>query len=386
MSKSIKVRDLTLCDEDEPLSLTRLPAEDVERLLPLYRDAHFHILELWRGILTDRETEREVAEAAWQRLHACDRELRGVSMLGVLSHVGVMLGDGSRPTMILDEKCRRAFASGLDLIRFSCDDNDPELLRRTTRKVCELGGLPDVAIRYMVDAETETVVEEEPKRGFLARLFPHSEPDHKEETKIFTDEYFVGCALDMERNGAGIITIADPEGLLTPSRLFSLMPKLKIALKVPVDIYVASVKPGVALASVLMAIIKGVDIIDTSIWGFGGAVGGPAIELVSIFCQKLDIELDIDMKAVGKVRAAMAETATTLVSADPMEKKNDSEEPCRIWTDGFSELYQAMPREIDLEFDRAIEAAGVNDEPALVDACRKIEAYFGFGCPDTANR
>jgi pyruvate carboxylase subunit B len=41
-----------------------------------------------------------------------------------------------------------------------------------------------------------------------------------------------------------------------------------------------------------------------------------------------------------------------------------------------------MPAEIDAEFDKAIAAANENREEDLLDACHKIEAYFGFPKPN----
>ena len=41
-----------------------------------------------------------------------------------------------------------------------------------------------------------------------------------------------------------------------------------------------------------------------------------------------------------------------------------------------------MPAEIDAEFDRAIAAAKQNKEEELLDACHKIEAYFGLPKPN----
>lgn len=41
-----------------------------------------------------------------------------------------------------------------------------------------------------------------------------------------------------------------------------------------------------------------------------------------------------------------------------------------------------MPAEIDAEFDRAIKCATENNEAELLDACHKIEAYFGFPKPN----
>ncbi|MDE6290753.1 MAG: carboxylase, partial [Muribaculaceae bacterium] len=52
------------------------------------------------------------------------------------------------------------------------------------------------------------------------------------------------------------------------------------------------------------------------------------------------------------------------------------------WPKDFDEAYAAMPAEINAEFDRAIEAATNNREEELLDACHKIEAYFGFPKPN----
>ena len=73
-------------------------------------------------------------------------------------------------------------------------------------------------------------------------------------------------------------------GLVNPSRIASLMPKLKQSLKVPVDFH-THCTPGYGLASSLMAVIHGVDILDTNIWYFGGGSAAPAIELLYIFCN-----------------------------------------------------------------------------------------------------
>ncbi len=378
MPKAIKVRDLTLCDAREPFSLVKLSMEGLQKILPLYRDAHYYVLEMWREEVAG-DTGRTVGEEALERMRACDRELRGVSMLGVSSLVRTMLGDGTHPTMDLDEACRIAFENGLDLIRFADNDNDPELLKRTIRKVSELGGVPDAAICYLEDEEVEVVEEVETKKGFFARWFSKPEPKVEVPQKKYTDDYFVRLALELEKSGAKVITLADRSGILTPSRIFSLMPKLKIALKTPVDIYLPVTAQGVTLGSAVMSIIKGVDIIDTSIWGFGGIAGGPAIELVSIFCKKLGVQLDVDMKAVAEIRKAMAEIGERMEEAEATPDTNGYKpERKRIWSDEFEQLYDKMPREIDMEFERALSAAGINDEASLISSCRQIEAYFGF--------
>lgn len=210
------------------------------------------------------------------------------------------------------------------------------------------------------------------EKGFFARLFGGGDDEPETPELIFTDEYFVEKAKEMERIGAQMITLKDMAGLVNPSRIFSLMPKLKQALKVPVDFH-THCTPGYGLASVLTAIIKGVDIVDTNIWWFGGGSAAPAIELVWVFCQKLGIELEVNMDAVAKIRKGLVEARQSLAAFDLNKDK---------WPKDFDEAYAAMPAEIDAEFDKAIKAATENREQDLLDACHKIEAYFGFPKPN----
>lgn len=103
----------------------------------------------------------------------------------------------------------------------------------------------------------------------------------------------------MEALGAKIITLKDMAGLVSPSKAASIISALKRELKVPVDFH-THCTPGYGLASSVMAMIHGVDILDTNIWWFGGGTAAPAIELIYIFAQRLGIEVEVNMEAVGK--------------------------------------------------------------------------------------
>ena len=105
----------------------------------------------------------------------------------------------------------------------------------------------------------------------------------------------------MERLGAKIITLKDMAGLVNPSRAASIIGKLKQAVNVPVDFH-THCTPGYGLASSVMAIINGVDILDTNIWYFGEGSAAPALELVYVFCKKLGIEVEVNMEKVGEIR------------------------------------------------------------------------------------
>jgi len=112
---------------------------------------------------------------------------------------------------------------------------------------------------------------------------------------IFTIDYFVQKAKLMEQLGAGIITVKDMAGLILPSVAGKLVSALKSNLNVPVDFH-THCTPGYGLASVLMAIINDVDIVDTNIMNFSGGSAAPAVEIVQIFADKLGIETGLKSK------------------------------------------------------------------------------------------
>lgn len=369
MAKVLKIRDLTLRDGQQSLFATRMKQENIDKLLPLYREAKFYIMEVWGGAVPDSGM-RYLGESPWDRLRACSKEMKGISLLSALSRGRNLFGYVPYPDYVLEGFYKKAIENGLNVMRIFDALNDINNIKESVRMINDLGGISDTAVCYTVDPQ-DAPAEAPQKKGFFAKLFGGSKEVAVPE-KIFTDEYFVNKAREMESLGAKMVTLKDMAGLVNPSRIFSLMPKLKQALKVDVDFH-THCTPGYGLASVLTAIIKGVDIVDTNIWWFGGGSAAPAIELVWIFCQKLGIEMDVNMEAVAKIRAELREARKALADFDINKDK---------WPNDFDEYYKNMPKEIDAEFDRAIQAATENREEDLLDACHKIEAYFGFPKPN----
>ncbi len=348
MVKKLKIRDLTLRDGQQSLFATRMKQENVDKLLPLYRDAKFYIMEVWGGAVPD-SVMRYLGESPWNRLRECSKAMKGISLLSALSRGRNLFGYVPYPDSVLEGFYKKAIENGLNVMRIFDALNDINNIKGSIRMINELGGIADTAVCYTVD--------------------PKGTPEAE---KIFTDEYFVEKAKEMEALGAKMVTLKDMAGLVSPSRIYSLMPKLKKALKVPVDFH-THCTPGYGLAAVLTAIIQGVDIVDTNIWWFGGGSAAPSIELIDIFCRKLGVEVDADMEAVARIRHELKDARKALADFDLNKDK---------WPRDFDEAYKEMPAEIESEFDRAIEAAKANKEEELLDACHKIEAYFGFPKPN----
>ena len=362
--KKLRFRDLTLRDGQQSLFATRLSQNVIDGLLPLYEHAGFYIMECWGGAVPD-SVMRYLDESPWERLRKFSAAMKGKSLLSALSRGRNLFGYVPYPDSVLKGFYKEAIANGLNVMRIFDALNDIDNVKESIKLINELGGIADGAVCYTVDPKGE----EQPKPGFFARLLGKkaAEPE-----KIFTDDYFVNKAKAMEALGAKIITLKDMAGLVNPSRAASIISRLKKAVNVPVDFH-THCTPGYGLASSLMAILNGVDILDTNIWWFGGGSAAPAIELIYIFCKKLGIEMEVNMEAVGQIRDKLLDARHTLAAFDL--HKDDMQKP-------FDPLNDKLPADVDALFDKAIACAKANDEEGLLAACHAIEAYFGFPKPN----
>ena len=370
MERKLKIRDLTLRDGQQSLFATRLSQSEIDKLLPYYKNAGFYIMEVWGGAVPD-SVMRYLDESPWDRLRSVSKEMKGISLLSALSRGRNLFGYVPYPDSVLEGFYKEAIANGLNVMRIFDALNDIDNVKESIRLINQLGGIADGAVCYTVDPKTDTPVQEAPK-GFFAKLFGKKPAPVAEPEKIFTDQYFVDKAKAMEKLGAKIITLKDMAGLVTPARAASIISKLKANLTVPVDFH-THCTPGYGLASSVMAILNGVDILDTNIWWFGGGSAAPAIELVYLFCQKLGIEIEVDMKAVGEIRTHLRAARESLRDFD-LQKDNYPRE--------FDPLNDKLPAEVEAQLDRAVNAAKANDYDTLLDACHAIEKYFGFPKPN----
>lgn len=362
--RKLKIRDLTLRDGQQSLFATRLDQKNIDTLLPFYENAGFYAMEVWGGAVPD-SVMRYLDESPWVRLRTISHAMKGKSLLTALSRGRNLFGYVPYPDSVLRGFYKEAIDNGLNVMRIFDALNDIDNVKESIRMINELGGIPDGAVCYTVDPK------EEAASGFGAKLKSMFGMGKKQD-KIFTDEYFVEKAKQMEALGAKIVTLKDMAGLVNPLRAASIISKLKASLSVPVDFH-THCTPGYGLASAVMAIINGVDILDTNIWYFGGGSAAPAIELIYIFGKKLGVELDVDMEAVGEIRKRLLDVRRGLAAFD-LQKDHFPRE--------FDPLNDTVPADVDALFDKAVAAARACNEQELLDACHAIEDYFGFPKPN----
>ena len=305
-------------------------------------------MEVWGGAVPD-SVMRYLGENPWYRLESIKKEIGEVSKLTALSRGRNLFGYAPYTDEIIEGFCRNSIESGLGIMRIFDCLNDVENVKSTIKYVKKYGGIADCAVCYTVDPKY-------PKLSFWQKLTGKKNP-----APVFTDDYFVEKAKVLAGLGADMITIKDMSGLIPPQRVSALVKKLKAAVAVPIDFH-THCTPGYGLASVYAAIAAGVDVVDANCWWFGGGTGAPAVELVYLFCQKLGIDLGVNMEAVAKINEQLKDIRSELnISVFGADKP--APKP-------FNPVVDATPAEVEALLDKAVAAA------------QKIEAYFGFPAPN----
>ena len=359
MAQKLLIRDLTLRDGQQSAFATRMKQEQIDRVLPFYKDANFYAMEVWGGAVPD-SVMRYLNENPWDRLEKIHAVVGDVSKLTALSRGRNLFGYAPYTDEIIEGFSRNAIESGLGIMRIFDALNDVNNVKSTIKYIKKYGGIADCAVCYTIDPHFSGM--ERFKAMLKGKRLPKA---------VFTDEYFLSKAQQMAALGADMITIKDMSGLIPPKRVSGLIKLFKKHLSIPIDFH-THCTPGYGLASVVAAIEAGADIVDTNIWNFAGGPAAPAIELIWIFCQKMGVELDINMEAVAKINKELY----------AIRKELDAVDAVKVFPNPFNPLTDKLPEHIDKEFDRAVAAAKSGNETELIDACHAIERYFNFPKPN----
>lgn len=357
--RELKIRDLTLRDGQQSLFATRVPQAEIDRVLPLYKEANFYAMEVWGGAIPD-SVMRYLNEDPWYRLESIKAVIGDVSYLTALSRGRNLFGYSPYPEDVIKGFNKNAVESGLGIMRIFDCLNDVENMKTTIKYIKEAGGKADCAVCYTVDPKFNG------KQKFKALLTGKKLPKD-----IFTVDYFINKAKQMEALGADMITVKDMAGLIPPSLSGHIIRRLKQEVKVPIDFH-THCTPGYGLASVLMAIVNGVDIVDTNILNFAGGPAAPAFELIQIFADKLGLDTGVNLDSVVKINAEL----------EGIRKRIAEFDSYKMFPINFDITADYLPEHIDGLFDKAIELAKADKEAELLEVCHQIDKYFNFPAPN----
>ncbi len=359
MSTRLSIRDLTLRDGQQSQFATRMNQAQVDRVLPYYKEAGFYAMEVWGGAVPD-SVMRFLGENPWTRLESIRDGIQGASKLTALSRGRNLFGYNPYPDSVIEGFCRNSVRSGIDIMRVFDALNDLDNMTATIRFVKENGGMADCAVCYTVDPHFTR--KERIAAFFKGKKLPGT---------LFGIPYYVRKAKELASLGADMITIKDMAGLIDPATSAELIKALKAEVSVPIDLH-THCTPGFGTASVLMAIVSGVDIVDTVIMNFSGGPAAPAYEIIQLFADRLGIDTGVNRKAVASINAELRHIRTELAAFDQ---------------------YKRLPPEVDLTafkpspelsslLDGAVEAAQAGKPDEVLRLCQRIEALFNYPEPD----
>jgi len=358
MRNKLLIRDLTLRDGQQSLFATRMTQSQVDSILPFFKEANFYAMEVWGGAVPD-SVMRFLNENPWTRLEKIKSGIGDTSLLTALSRGRNLFGYNPYPDEVIEGFNRNAIQSGIGIMRIFDALNDVDNMKSTIKVVKENGGMTDCAICYTIDPKFTK--KEKIKALVHLKKLPHN---------IFTIDYFVKKAKELEKLGADMITIKDMAGLISPVMSGKIIKRLKSEVGIPIDFH-THCTPGYGLASTLMAIINGVDIVDTTILNFAGGTAAPAFEIIQHFAYKLGLSTDVNLEAVSKINKKLKNIRKELSEFDNYKPPVS-----------FDIINYILPVRIDKLFDDAIEFAKNNKEKELLITTHKIEKYFNFPAPN----
>ena len=369
MARPLKIRDLTLRDGQQSQFATRMTQAQVDRVLPIYRKAGFYAMEVWGGAVPD-SVMRYLNEDPWKRLETIKAVVGGASRLTALSRGRNLFGYSPYPDSVIRGFCANAVRSGVDIMRIFDALNDPDNMESSIRFVKEAGGEADCAVCYTTDPAFS------PARRLAGlargRRLPRA---------IFTDRYFVDKAKAFAALGADMISIKDMAGLIDPLRAYELVRLLKTETGLPIDLH-THCTPGLGVASLLMAMVAGVDIVDTVILAWSGGPAAPAYEIVQLFADRMGLDTGVDKAAVAAIDTQLRAIRTELAEHDHFKANHPP----------ILDLSRhSLPAEDEALIDLALEAAtgiagsgraSATKAARVLELCRKIEERFRYPAPD----
>ncbi|MBQ5929395.1 MAG: pyruvate carboxylase subunit B, partial [Clostridia bacterium] len=248
--RKVMLTETILRDAHQSQAATRMKIEEMLPVLEQLDDIGYYSIEAWGGATFD-SCLRYLNEDPWERLRTLKSHLK--TPIQMLLRGQNLLGYRHYADDVVEKFVAKSVENGVGVIRVFDALNDPRNLEVSMRAIKKYGGVCEATICY-----TSAVVDGQ---------------------EIFTDEYFVNLAKQLEERGADNICLKDMANLLLPFRAYTLVSALKKALKPTTKLHLHTHNTtGTGDMMYLMAIMAGVDIVDTALSPLGNGTSQPATE------------------------------------------------------------------------------------------------------------
>ena len=353
----VKIRDLTLRDGQQSLFATRMPISQIRKVVPILKDTGFYAAEVWGGAVPD-SCMRYLDENPWERLREISELADKKIHLTALSRGRNLFGYNPYPDHVIKDFVKKAIENGVTILRIFDALNDIDNLRTTIEATKEAGGLADVAFSFT----TDPIVKKKNGNG-----------KRKKQAPVFTVDYWVKFAKEVEKLGADLITIKDMAGLLRPDVAAELIPALKDAVSIPIDFH-SHCTPGYALTTAVVCMMKGVDIIDTAMFSFSSGSAAPSIDMLELFADELDIDLGVKRHEIVKVEKMLKDFR--------LELREQGFDSYTDFPDHFPDPTGEMSDLVKLSIDQL----KLNKFDLALASVHKLESLVGLPPPNVAVR
>ena len=264
----LKITETVLRDAHQSLLATRMSMDDMRPILSTMDKIGFYSAECWGGATFD-SCIRFLDEDPWERLRILRKEMPNTK-LQMLFRGQNMLGYRHYADDLVEYFVQKSIANGIDIIRIFDALNDIRNLETAIKAAKKENGHAQVAISYTTG-------------------------------DVFTHEYYMNYAKQIESAGADSICIKDMAALLTPYEAESLVKDLKSAVKVPIQLH-THYTSGLASMCIIKAVEAGVDMVDTAMSPLAlGTSHAPTESIVATF-MGTDYDTGIDLASLGEVR------------------------------------------------------------------------------------
>ena len=262
----VKIMETILRDAHQSQAATRMRTDEMLPAAKMLDEVGFYALEAWGGATFD-SCLRYLDEDPWERLRALKKAIPNTK-LQMLFRGQNILGYKHYADDVVDEFCRLSLKNGVDIIRIFDALNDVRNMRQAIESTKKYNGTVEAALCYTT-------------------------------SKVYTVEYFVDLAVELEKMGADIICIKDMANLLLPYTAYELVSKIKDKVKIPVHLHTHNTA-GTGDMVNMKAIEAGCDIVDTALSPLGNGTSQPATEALVASLKGTEYDTGLDLEKLNK--------------------------------------------------------------------------------------
>lgn len=245
-AKKVLITETILRDAHQSQAATRMRLDEMIPALTDLDNIGYYSLEAWGGATFD-SCLRFLNEDPWERLRVLKSYLKKTPIQMLLRGQN-LLGYRHYADDLVEKFVEKSIDNGVTVVRVFDALNDPRNLETSMRAIKKYGGVCEATISYTTGP-------------------------------VYTDEYFVNLAKTLEDMGADNICLKDMANLLLPFDAYRLVKALKANLRPETKLHLHTHNTtGTGDMVYLMAILAGVDIVDTALSPLGNGTSQPATE------------------------------------------------------------------------------------------------------------